>query len=86
MCDWSEHQHQLRSEHGYSLVLTVQHNGQRDSILYDAGLGRDTAINNMDLLGINPVIFVRWSFRIDMPTITRASKACSVVSVERGRR
>jgi 7,8-dihydropterin-6-yl-methyl-4-(beta-D-ribofuranosyl)aminobenzene 5'-phosphate synthase len=52
--DWSEQQRQLRSEHGYSLVLTVQRNGQSDTILYDAGLGRDTAVNNMDLLGINP--------------------------------
>jgi 7,8-dihydropterin-6-yl-methyl-4-(beta-D-ribofuranosyl)aminobenzene 5'-phosphate synthase len=55
--DWSEQPHQLRSEHGYSLVLTVQRNGQSDTILYDAGLGRDTAVNNMDLLGINPSDF-----------------------------
>ncbi len=55
--EWSQQQHQLRSEHGYSLVLTVQHNGQSDTILYDAGLGRDTAINNMDLLGIKPSDF-----------------------------
>src|SRR2546421_3245413 len=54
---WSQQQHQLRSEHGYSLVLTVQRNGQSDTILYDAGLGRDTAINNMDLLGIKPSDF-----------------------------
>src|SRR5262249_13319708 len=33
--DWSAQQHQLRSEHGYSLVLTVQNNGQSDTILYD---------------------------------------------------
>jgi 7,8-dihydropterin-6-yl-methyl-4-(beta-D-ribofuranosyl)aminobenzene 5'-phosphate synthase len=52
--DWSAQQHQLRSEHGYSLVLTVQRDGQSDTLLYDAGLGRDTAINNMDLLGIKP--------------------------------
>jgi 7,8-dihydropterin-6-yl-methyl-4-(beta-D-ribofuranosyl)aminobenzene 5'-phosphate synthase len=55
--DWSEQQHQLRSEHGYSLVLTVQRHGQNDTILYDAGLGRDTAINNMDRLGIKPSDF-----------------------------
>jgi 7,8-dihydropterin-6-yl-methyl-4-(beta-D-ribofuranosyl)aminobenzene 5'-phosphate synthase len=55
--EWSEQQHQLRSEHGYSLALTVQRNGQSDTILYDAGLGRDTAINNMDLLGIRPSDF-----------------------------
>jgi 7,8-dihydropterin-6-yl-methyl-4-(beta-D-ribofuranosyl)aminobenzene 5'-phosphate synthase len=50
--EWSEQQHQLRAEHGYSLALTVQHDGQSDTILYDAGLGRDTVVNNMDLLGI----------------------------------
>jgi 7,8-dihydropterin-6-yl-methyl-4-(beta-D-ribofuranosyl)aminobenzene 5'-phosphate synthase len=55
--EWSQQQHQLRSEHGYSLVLTVQRNGQSDTILYDAGLGRDTAVNNMDLLGIEPTDF-----------------------------
>jgi 7,8-dihydropterin-6-yl-methyl-4-(beta-D-ribofuranosyl)aminobenzene 5'-phosphate synthase len=47
-------QPQLRAEHGYSLVLTIQRGAQRDSILYDAGLGRDTTVHNMDVLGINP--------------------------------
>ncbi len=55
--EWSQQQHQLRSEHGYSLVLTVQRDGQSDTILYVAGLGRDTAVNNMDLLGIKPSDF-----------------------------
>jgi hypothetical protein len=65
--EWSQQQHQLRSEHGYSLVLTVQRNGQSDTILYDAGLGRDTAVNNMDLLGIKPS---------DFRTMVRKSWTC----------
>ena len=50
--DWSERT-QLIAEHGYSLLLTIQHNGTRESILYDAGLGRTTAIHNLDVLGLN---------------------------------
>ncbi|HLQ56437.1 MAG TPA: MBL fold metallo-hydrolase [Streptosporangiaceae bacterium] len=51
--DWSERD-QLRAEHGYALLLTVQRGDRRDSLLYDAGLGRDTAIYNMDVLEIRP--------------------------------
>jgi 7,8-dihydropterin-6-yl-methyl-4-(beta-D-ribofuranosyl)aminobenzene 5'-phosphate synthase len=51
--DWSEGD-QLRAEHGYALVLTVQVGDHRQSVLYDAGLGRDTAIHNMDVLEIRP--------------------------------
>jgi len=54
--DWSDRQ-QLRAEHGYSLVITVQRYGQSDTILYDAGLGRDTAAHNMEVLGIDPATF-----------------------------
>jgi len=54
--EWSE-QPPLRAEHGYSLVLTVHRAGHSDTILYDAGLGRDTAIHNMDVLDIDPVDF-----------------------------
>ena len=50
--DWSERE-QLIAEHGYSLLLTIQHNGVRESILYDAGLGRKTVIHNLDVLGLN---------------------------------
>jgi 7,8-dihydropterin-6-yl-methyl-4-(beta-D-ribofuranosyl)aminobenzene 5'-phosphate synthase len=50
--DWSERE-QLIAEHGYSLLLTIQHNGQTESILYDAGLGRQTAIHNLDVLGLS---------------------------------
>jgi 7,8-dihydropterin-6-yl-methyl-4-(beta-D-ribofuranosyl)aminobenzene 5'-phosphate synthase len=48
--DWSEHE-QLRAEHGYALWVTVERHGQRDTLLYDAGLGRDTAAHNLDVLG-----------------------------------
>jgi 7,8-dihydropterin-6-yl-methyl-4-(beta-D-ribofuranosyl)aminobenzene 5'-phosphate synthase len=50
--DWSERE-QLIAEHGYSLLLAIQANGQTDSVLYDAGLGRKTAIHNLDVLGLN---------------------------------
>jgi 7,8-dihydropterin-6-yl-methyl-4-(beta-D-ribofuranosyl)aminobenzene 5'-phosphate synthase len=50
--DWSPLP-QLRAEHGYALLVTVAQGGRRDTVLYDAGLGRDTVIHNMDVLGIN---------------------------------
>jgi 7,8-dihydropterin-6-yl-methyl-4-(beta-D-ribofuranosyl)aminobenzene 5'-phosphate synthase len=42
----------LRAEHGYSLLLTVERDGTRDSLLYDAGFTRDTALHNLDVLGV----------------------------------
>jgi 7,8-dihydropterin-6-yl-methyl-4-(beta-D-ribofuranosyl)aminobenzene 5'-phosphate synthase len=51
--DWSERE-QLIAEHGYALLLTVQRNGSSASILYDAGLGRNTVLHNMDVLAIHP--------------------------------
>ncbi len=41
---------QLRAEHGYSLLMTVTRDGKSQSIIYDAGLGRDTVMHNMDVL------------------------------------
>lgn len=49
--DWSERD-QLIAEHGYALLLTIHHNARIESLLYDAGLGRRTAIHNMDILGV----------------------------------
>jgi 7,8-dihydropterin-6-yl-methyl-4-(beta-D-ribofuranosyl)aminobenzene 5'-phosphate synthase len=49
--DWSERD-QLIAEHGYSLLLTIHKTTGTESILYDAGLGRHTAIHNMDILGV----------------------------------
>jgi 7,8-dihydropterin-6-yl-methyl-4-(beta-D-ribofuranosyl)aminobenzene 5'-phosphate synthase len=51
--DWSERE-QLVSEHGYSTLLTVHRDGHRESILYDAGLGRDTVLHNMRVLDLRP--------------------------------
>ena len=49
--DWPEHE-QLRAEHGYSLLLTVRREGRSESVLYDAGLGRQTVLHNMDVLEV----------------------------------
>lgn len=43
---------QLLAEHGYSLLLTVERNGARQSLLYDAGFTRHTALHNLDVLGV----------------------------------
>ncbi len=44
----------MRAEHGLSLLLTVRRDGHESQILYDAGVGRDTALHNMDRLEIRP--------------------------------
>lgn len=49
--DWSERE-QLVAEHGYALLLTVHRDGRAESILYDAGLGRNSVLHNMDVLGL----------------------------------
>src|SRR3989442_7964809 len=49
--NWSERE-QLIAEHGYSLLLTVQRGGRNESILYDAALGRNTVLHNMDVLAV----------------------------------
>jgi 7,8-dihydropterin-6-yl-methyl-4-(beta-D-ribofuranosyl)aminobenzene 5'-phosphate synthase len=49
--DYFDKEH-LIAEHGYSLYLTVFREGHQDSLLYDAGLGRNTAVHNLDVLGI----------------------------------
>jgi 7,8-dihydropterin-6-yl-methyl-4-(beta-D-ribofuranosyl)aminobenzene 5'-phosphate synthase len=51
--DWSEGD-QLIAEHGYSLLLTIQRAGGTASVLYDAGLGRDTLLHNMEVLSVQP--------------------------------
>ncbi len=52
--DFFEREQQLIAEHGYSLLVTVEREGHRESILYDAGLGRDTVLHNMDVLEARP--------------------------------
>ncbi|MBE3558437.1 MAG: MBL fold metallo-hydrolase [Ktedonobacteraceae bacterium] len=43
---------QLLAEHGYALLLTVEREGKRESVMYDAGLGRNTLLHNMDVLAV----------------------------------
>jgi 7,8-dihydropterin-6-yl-methyl-4-(beta-D-ribofuranosyl)aminobenzene 5'-phosphate synthase len=43
----------LIAEHGYALLVEVEQQGRRHSLLYDAGLGRDTLLHNMDVLDIS---------------------------------
>jgi 7,8-dihydropterin-6-yl-methyl-4-(beta-D-ribofuranosyl)aminobenzene 5'-phosphate synthase len=50
--DWSERQ-QLVAEHGYSALLTVREGGATRQVLYDAGLGKDTLLHNMEVLGVS---------------------------------
>lgn len=50
--DWSE-KTQLVAEHGYSVLLTVHRNGESRSVLYDAGLSRDTVVHNLEVLGLD---------------------------------
>ncbi len=47
-------QEPLIAEHGYSLLLTIQRDGRTASVLYDAGLGRNTVLHNMDVLEVRP--------------------------------
>jgi len=48
--EWFDHP-QLRAEHGYSLLVTVRRGGWSETLLYDAGIGRDTALHNLEVLG-----------------------------------
>jgi len=43
---------QLVAEHGFSALLTVESDGRRSSVLYDAGLTPDGLGRNLDVLGI----------------------------------
>jgi len=49
--DWSERD-TLVAEHGYALLVTLRKGNRTESVLFDAGLGRKTAIHNLDVLGV----------------------------------
>jgi 7,8-dihydropterin-6-yl-methyl-4-(beta-D-ribofuranosyl)aminobenzene 5'-phosphate synthase len=49
---WEREREQLLAEHGLSLLLTIERDGRSASLIYDAGLGRETAIHNMDVLQV----------------------------------
>lgn len=49
--DWAERD-TLVAEHGFSLLVTLRKGDRTESVLFDAGLGRKTAIHNLDVLGV----------------------------------
>ena len=49
---WEKEREQLIAEHGLSILLTVKRSDRSMSLIYDAGLGRGTAIHNMDVLQV----------------------------------
>lgn len=42
----------LMAEHGFSLLVTLRKGDRTESVLFDAGLGRKTALHNLDVLGV----------------------------------
>lgn len=51
--DWSVGD-QLRAEHGYGVLVRTTIGEERHSLIYDAGLSRDTYLHNCDVLEIRP--------------------------------
>src|SRR5215467_16050262 len=45
--------HQLRAEHGVSLLVTILNQGKRETILFDTGVTPDGALHNLALLGVD---------------------------------
>ncbi|OAI38511.1 hypothetical protein AYO38_09605 [bacterium SCGC AG-212-C10] len=50
--EWSQRD-QLIAEHGYSLLVTVHRAGRSHTLLYDAGLGEQSVLRNLEVLGKN---------------------------------
>ncbi len=50
--NWSEGS-QLIAEHGFAALITIRAQGAARTLLYDAGLGRDTLLHNMEVLGLS---------------------------------
>ncbi len=42
----------LVAEHGFSLLVTLRKGDRTETVLFDAGLGRKTALHNLDVLGV----------------------------------
>ncbi|MCX7790468.1 MAG: MBL fold metallo-hydrolase [Chloroflexaceae bacterium] len=52
---WDSFEHPpLLAEHGFAALLTVEQAGRRTSVLYDTGMGPQTLVHNMDVLGVDP--------------------------------
>jgi len=43
----------LIAEHGYAALLTIKENGTTRQVLYDTGLGKDTLLHNLAVLGLS---------------------------------
>lgn len=53
--DWDSFERPpLLAEHGFAALVTVEQAGRRTSVLYDTGMGPETLVHNMDVLGIDP--------------------------------
>lgn len=50
--DWSDHDN-LLAEHGFSALLTVEADGRRQAILYDAGLSPKAVRHNLEVLQVD---------------------------------
>lgn len=51
--EWSMGE-QLRAEHGYGVLIRTMIGEEQHSLIYDAGLSRDTYLHNCDVLEIRP--------------------------------
>lgn len=60
---------QLLAEHGYSLLLTVERNGTRQSLLYDVGFTPHTALHTSTSWESRSTTSARSCFRTATPII-----------------
>ena len=76
---------QLVAEHGFSALVSVERDGDRQTVLYDAGLAPYAVARNLDTAaGCRSVSCVRSSSRTATQIITAASRGWSVVAGARG--
>ena len=66
----------LIAEHGLSLLLTVERDGDRATVLYDAGLGAGTASTTWTSCRSGWPTSARSSSPTGTPTTTGAWRAC----------
>jgi hypothetical protein len=75
---------QLVAEHGFSALVSVERDGERRAVLYDAGLTPHAVAATSTCFRCRWVSCVRSSSRTGTPIITAASRGCSVVGGARG--
>ena len=69
---------QLVAEHGFSAVVAFERNGDRQAVLYDAGLTAHAVARNLDVLEVRVATCGRSSSRTAMLTTTVGWKDWSV--------